>query len=520
MAALLYKDDHNKVAYLEKGKDWEAYEQILDFINRSHIRYALTHHPPIVFDSLVKQFWATATVRTHEAGHLEIIATIDGNEVVVTESLRRTQLQLNDETGLYEFTLHDVLDRMREIGTYNFSRFILDGFLMYPRFLQMILGIQTTDPSPRPTFNFTAKLFSNMKLNWDGPHMPLLAPMLVVPAGGDGADAAAANEVPPPPPPHAVPLIHSSSSSPGPFTTAQDIPVRDPTPMREPTPSLVREPTTLRESTPEPPRPPSPPPCTRSEETYFQEDISEGGGDYVSSTKSNEAPPTTAATAAGDADDFAALTDLSLKLDMCINRVITLENELEVTKKVLGGAVLKLVLRVKRLEGLLQQRKRRMVLSDSEGEEAATKEKDIDLDALHKLASTSLGGDTTVEAAYTIYKASQDAHASLDAGHDEDEVPDDTTMPFRRTRTKGRRLRKTFTSLAFEHFHKNNSAVEDIIPAGAGIPVDAQTIPAGSTPIPTTGGVSVGSFIDPAGQATAAAPSSSAIPAADKGKAP
>nr|GFA70722.1 hypothetical protein [Tanacetum cinerariifolium] len=539
MAALLYKDDHNKVAYLEKGKGWEAYEQILDFINRSHIRYALTHHPPIVFDSLVKQFWATATVRTHKAGPLEIIATIDGNEVVVTESLRRTQLQLNDETGLYEFTLHDVLDVMREIGyptdgslnfykaklspqwrflvhtlihcmspksggwnqfpssiastlicmstgrTYNFSRFILDGtignigskrhkFLMYPRFLQMILGIQTTDPSPRPTFNFTAKLFSNIKLNWDGPHMPLLAPMLVVPAGGDGADAAAANEVPPPPPPPAVPLIHSSSSSPRPFTTVQDIPVRDPTPIREPTPSLVREPTTLRETTPEPPRPPSPPLCTRSEETSFQEDISEGGGDYVSLTKSNEAPPTTAATAAGGADDFAALTDLSLKLDMCINRVTTLENELEVTKKVLGGVVL----------------------------------------------NTSLGGDTTVEAAYTIYKASQDAHASSDAGHDEDEVPDDTTMPFRRTRTERRRLRKTFTSSAFEHFYENNSAVEDIIPAGAGIPADAQTIPAGSTPIPTTGGVSVGSSIDPAGQATAAAPSSSAIPAADKGKAP
>nr|GFD62688.1 hypothetical protein [Tanacetum cinerariifolium] len=47
-----------------------------------------------------------------------------------------------------------------------------------------------------------------------------------------------------------------------------------------------------------------------------------------------------------------------------------------------------------------------------------SKEQDIDLDALHKLASTSLRGDSTVEAAYTIYKASQDAHASSDAGHD------------------------------------------------------------------------------------------------------
>nr|GEW77036.1 hypothetical protein [Tanacetum cinerariifolium] len=192
MAALLYKDDHNKVAYLEKGKGWEAYEQILDFLNRSRIRYALTHRPPIMFDSLVKQFWATATVRTFEVGPSEIITTVDGNEVVVTESLIRTQLQLNDENGLYKFTLQDVLDGMREIGTYNFSRFILDGmirnigskrhkFFMYPRFLQMIL---------------------------------------VGPAGGEGADAVAANEVPPPPPPPALPPTHTFSSFLGPSTAA------------------------------------------------------------------------------------------------------------------------------------------------------------------------------------------------------------------------------------------------------------------------------------------------------------
>nr|GFB39340.1 hypothetical protein [Tanacetum cinerariifolium] len=344
--------------------------------------------------------------------------------------------------------------------TYNFSRFILDGmigniwskrhkFLMYPRFLQMILDIQTTDPSPRLTFNFTAKLFSNMKLNWDGPHMPLLAPMLVVPAGGDGtyaaaAGAVAANEVSSPLPSPHVPPMHTSSSTSRPSPTAQDNLVREPTSVREPTPSPVREPTTFREPTPDSPRPPS----------------------YPRSEESDEALPTTAATAAGGAEDSAALTTLSLKIDRCINRVTTLENELGVTKKVLGGAVLKLVSRVKWLEGLLQQRKRRPVLSDYEGKEAATKEQDIDLDALHRLASTSLGGDSTIEAAYTIYKASQDAHASSDAGHAADE-----------------------------------------------------TIPASSTPIPSSGGVSAGSYMDLDGQAAAAAPSSTIL-AADKGKAP
>nr|GEX33581.1 hypothetical protein [Tanacetum cinerariifolium] len=92
-------------------------------------------------------------------------------------------------------------------------------------------------------------------------------------------------------------------------------------------------------------------------------------------------------------------------------------------------------------------------------------------------------------------------------------------MPFRCTRTKRRRLRKTVTSSAFEHFQENISSIEDTIPAGDGILAAALTIPAGSTPIPSSVGVSTGSSRDPAGQAAATAPSST-IPAADKGKAP
>ncbi|GJW26192.1 hypothetical protein Tco_0040003 [Tanacetum coccineum] len=39
MAALTYKDDHNKVAYLEKSKGSEEYHQILDFLNGSTLRF-------------------------------------------------------------------------------------------------------------------------------------------------------------------------------------------------------------------------------------------------------------------------------------------------------------------------------------------------------------------------------------------------------------------------------------------------------------------------------------------------
>nr|GFD34861.1 hypothetical protein [Tanacetum cinerariifolium] len=129
------------------------------------------------------------------------------------------------------------------------------------------------------------------------------------------------------------------------------------------------------------PRPPSP---TRH---------SEGGGDFVSSPQPNEAPQTPAATAAGGAEDSDALTALSFKLDMCLNR-------------------------------------RRLVLSGSEGEDTTPTEQDIDLEALHTLARTSLGGDSS----------------DTPAGHDAAEVPADTSMPSLNPSTTRRRLRTPFSS--------------------------------------------------------------------------
>nr|GEX92297.1 putative ribonuclease H-like domain-containing protein [Tanacetum cinerariifolium] len=365
-------DDHNKGAYLEKGKGWEAYEQILDFLNWSHIRYALTHGPTVVFDSLVKQFWATGTVRTLEEGPFDIIATIYGTEVVVTESLIRTQLQLDDVNGLP---------------------------------LTPLLVLHSTS---QPNY------FSNMKLNWDGPHMPLLEPMLVVPTGGDAAGVAA-----------------NVAAGPGLSYALQVLPVRERTPVREPSPmrehSPVREPTPVREPSPRPKQEPTLDPPALLLLLLAQRRL-------VPPPPSNEAPQTSAAMAAGGVEVSAALTDLSLKLDKCLHRVTILENELGINKKVLGGAVLKLVTRVKRLEGLLQQRKRRLVFSDSEGEDATTTKQEFDLAALHTLASATLGDDSSATAAYPNAE---------------------TTMPVHSTSTTRRRLRKLFTSSVYAHLSKN-----------------------------------------------------------------
>ncbi|GJU17156.1 hypothetical protein Tco_1145122 [Tanacetum coccineum] len=56
MAALHYKDDHNRIAYLGRERGSEDFTDILSYLDHSPLRYALTHDPPVVFDSLVKQF--------------------------------------------------------------------------------------------------------------------------------------------------------------------------------------------------------------------------------------------------------------------------------------------------------------------------------------------------------------------------------------------------------------------------------------------------------------------------------
>nr|GFC46416.1 hypothetical protein [Tanacetum cinerariifolium] len=83
MVALKYKEEHNKVGYLIKPTGSDDYHQIIDFLSESHIMYALTANP-IIFDSLVKQFWLTATLRSPELGPPAILATIDNTPYTIT----------------------------------------------------------------------------------------------------------------------------------------------------------------------------------------------------------------------------------------------------------------------------------------------------------------------------------------------------------------------------------------------------------------------------------------------------
>ncbi|GJW54065.1 hypothetical protein Tco_0098150 [Tanacetum coccineum] len=230
-----------------------------------------------------------------------------------------------------------------------------------------------------------------------------------------------------------------------------------------PRPSPVRPQSPTRQPTPSPVRQPTPPPSRPSQTNPFpfMEDDFSGGDYYVSPTRSNDAPPNTGQSAGG-AEEPDALTIMSTKLDRCLEKVGVLESELNNTKKTLGSVVLKLVSRVKKLKGNVRKTKRRVIISDSEDEEASTKTY-FDLEALSELASrdAQLRSDGTPERSY-------------------------------QRKDLRRRLRKQSNIPAFEKFQAQVAAVGTSIPAD-GVP--AVSIPAGSSNV-------------------------SAVSSSDKGKAP
>nr|GEU89247.1 hypothetical protein [Tanacetum cinerariifolium] len=83
------------VAILEKIEHNTDFHQIVDFLEASHIRYALTVRPT-VYVSHIRQFWSTTRVETRD-GETKILAKVNDKQRTVYESSIRRHLKLNDE---------------------------------------------------------------------------------------------------------------------------------------------------------------------------------------------------------------------------------------------------------------------------------------------------------------------------------------------------------------------------------------------------------------------------------------
>nr|GEX37073.1 hypothetical protein [Tanacetum cinerariifolium] len=202
------------VAYLTKSDASDEFNQVIDFLNGSYIKYALTVNPDI-YVSCIKQFWNTVAIKqVNDVTRLQ--ALVDKKKVVVTKAAIREVLRLDDVEGVvcmpneeifaelarmgyekpstkltfykaffssqWKFLIHTILQLISAKRTswnefssamafsviclsigrkFNFSKYIFESlvrnvdstskFYMYPRFIQLLIEKQIGDLSTHTT---------------------------------------------------------------------------------------------------------------------------------------------------------------------------------------------------------------------------------------------------------------------------------------------------------------------------------------------------------------------------------
>ncbi|GJW30421.1 hypothetical protein Tco_0047296 [Tanacetum coccineum] len=235
MSTPKFAETHNLVAFLEKPKESNGFEEIIDFLNASSVQYALTVNPTI-YTTCIEQFWTSAKVKTVN-GERQIQALVDKKKVIISETSIRSDLKLDDAEGTNLYPLLQFLQNGKEwVSTmasaiiclatnqkFNLSKYIFDNmvknldggvkFLMYPRFVQVFMDKQVEGMSKHKgvyvTPSYTKKVFANMKRpckGFSGRVTPLFSTMMVQAKEDMGADSATPTDS------HSIPIITQPSS--------------------------------------------------------------------------------------------------------------------------------------------------------------------------------------------------------------------------------------------------------------------------------------------------------------------
>nr|GEU44126.1 xylulose kinase-1 [Tanacetum cinerariifolium] len=94
---LTFADTHNMIAYLTKSDASEGFNQIINFLNGSLIKYALIVNPNI-YVSCIKQFWTSVAVKkVNNVTRLQ--ALVDKKRVIITEATIRDAIHLDNAEG-------------------------------------------------------------------------------------------------------------------------------------------------------------------------------------------------------------------------------------------------------------------------------------------------------------------------------------------------------------------------------------------------------------------------------------
>ncbi|GJX53173.1 synaptobrevin, longin-like domain protein [Tanacetum coccineum] len=395
------------VGFLKKPEGSAGFEQIVDFLKGTHIRYALEHNPTI-YVSVIKQFWHTVTVITLDNGEQELKATIDTHEYTISESSVRNKLKLADENGITELTNAEIFEGMANLGypidnTFMFWKkhftpnwkFMVHHILHcissksggWDQFGSKLATALILSKTTRRTYKvyqndfrsnggqsyqLTKKIFGNMNRGFAGVNRPLLANMI---AGHDNNQGEPQEEPieSQPPPTASIPSTSQPTTEPHP-----DQELETETELHGSSSDFVHTPPTQVETSSPELKSISP---ELMEQTYDQPQPSP-----VQQPASPEPQPTSPAKSPplqGPTSTYAEATrinvaDLLHLVPQLVTRIDHLEKELKEHKQTTAAVIVKLVKRVKKLETRVKYGNlptRQMVLSDSESEDAANSSK-------------------------------------------------------------------------------------------------------------------------------------------------
>ncbi|GJS66961.1 hypothetical protein Tco_0681525 [Tanacetum coccineum] len=244
MAALESCPKHNMVAYLEKTNGNAEFHEIIDFLTRSSIQYALTVSP-VVSTMFVEQFWMTAKSKTITNVRY-ITATVVGKPVLISKASIKSDLQFNDAAGIDVLPNQDIFDTIQLMGyegdlntlTFNKGIFSSQWKFLFHTIIHCLSSKSTSwDQIPNniataviclatnQVYNFSKLIFDGMMRHLDAKKKfviyprnvtPLFPSMLAQPTEDEGAVSERPSETQPIPSP-TYPSEDQSEPQPDPF---------------------------------------------------------------------------------------------------------------------------------------------------------------------------------------------------------------------------------------------------------------------------------------------------------------
>ncbi|GJU34579.1 putative ribonuclease H-like domain-containing protein [Tanacetum coccineum] len=440
--------------YAKANKDRKSTTGGCQFLGRRSIGLTTPSEGMDQLNNMNTLFRTFCIERSPELGPTAILATIDETPYTITEDSVRSQLQLADDGGIDDLPIAEIYFGMDNLGyvtegkltfyknkfspqwrflvhtilhclstksgswdqfgsslavaliclsdrrKFNWSSHIFKGmvsnignakkFLMYPRFLQTILGIETS----------VARQYHVFKLSSEGAGVAAQAVLPLIP--------------------ETIPETRPEPDQP------QDHLY---TPPRQQTSNPIAQVFEYGQSSD-----PNIASFSRAYETDDEpfnstnvEDEPLGGSFHASPPRSTQAPP--AGLTSGGAEDLITLTALSSVVSTFVQKVNSLETELKAHKKLFKDVVGKLVKKVKAMEVKLKTKKRKVVVSDSDQEEGG--EQALDLDDLIALANAAMTIDSNIPLGGASNNPAASSYIPTDVPTGGDFAPAHSTSPSR-----------------------------------------------------------------------------------------